>query len=93
MTQKAKVGGTPGRAPLGYRNVTQEVEGRDVKLVEVDEERAAHVRWAFEMYATGEWTVPLTSPKSWTPGHFAPLPRGGQPVKPVHYGPVAAGTC
>ncbi|WP_462204045.1 recombinase family protein [Frankia sp. CcWB3] len=57
ITQKAKVGGTPGRAPVGYLNTRQRIEGREVTIVIIDPERAPHVRWAFEMYATGEWTL------------------------------------
>ncbi len=57
MRQKAKLGGTPGRAPIGYTNVIRSFEGRGVHTVEVDAERAEHVQWAFEQYATGEWTL------------------------------------
>ncbi len=57
MTQKAKVGGTPGRAPVGYLNTRQRIEGREVAIVIVDPERAPLIRWAFEVYATGEWTI------------------------------------
>jgi site-specific DNA recombinase len=57
MEQKARFGGTVGLAPVGYRNTSAEVEGREVRTVAVDEARAAHVVWAFEQFATGEWTV------------------------------------
>ena len=57
MTQKAKLGGTPGRAPIGYRNTRVDVEGREVRTVVVDEERAEHIRWAFQAFTTGEHTV------------------------------------
>ncbi len=56
-TQKAKNGGTPGRVPLGYRNVRKLENGREVRTVEVDPERGALIAWAFEAYATGEWTI------------------------------------
>jgi DNA invertase Pin-like site-specific DNA recombinase len=55
--EKAKQGGTPGRAPVGYRNVRSLEGGRDVRSIEVDPERAALITWAFETYATGDWTV------------------------------------
>lgn len=56
-TRKAKDGGTPIRAPLGYLN-KQRIEGRnDIRWVEVDEERAPLVQWAFTAYATGEYTL------------------------------------
>ena len=37
--QKAKLGGTPGEAPLGYLNVRKVIEGREVRTVEIDPER------------------------------------------------------
>ena len=58
LSQKVINGGTPGRAPLGYINVSYKDEkGREVRTVELDEERAPLVKLAFEMYATGEWVV------------------------------------
>ena len=60
MLQKAKNGGTPGRAPFGYRNTrTVDEMGREARTVEIDADRAHWVRWMFERYATGEWTVPM----------------------------------
>lgn len=56
MAAKAKNGGTLGRAPLGYLNVTENIEGRKVNTVAVDEERAPYVKLAFEMFATGNYT-------------------------------------
>jgi site-specific DNA recombinase len=56
-TQKAKKGGTPTRAPLGYLNVRRIDSGYEVRTVEVDPERAPLMAWAFEAYATGEWTI------------------------------------
>jgi len=58
MTRKAKVGGTPGRAPIGYLNVgRRHGDGEEHRVVVVDPERAPLVQWAFEAYATGEWTI------------------------------------
>ena len=56
MAQKAKNGGTLGRAPLGYVNVTENIDGRKVNTVAVDEERAPYVKLAFELYATNTYT-------------------------------------
>ncbi|NJC22163.1 DNA invertase Pin-like site-specific DNA recombinase [Arthrobacter pigmenti] len=39
MAQKAKKGGTIGRAPVGYLNVREYFEGREVRSVAVDEIR------------------------------------------------------
>jgi site-specific DNA recombinase len=56
-TQKAKNGGTPGRAPTGYLNVRRVVDGREARTVEVDPVRGPLMAWAFETYFTGEWTI------------------------------------
>lgn len=57
LTTKHKSGGTPGRAPLGYLN-KRRIEGvADIRWVEPDPERADHMRWAFEQYATGDWSL------------------------------------
>ena len=55
--QKAKNGGTPGRAPTGYVNVRQTANGREVRTVVVDPERGPLMTWAFDAYRTGEWTI------------------------------------
>ena len=58
MGEKARNGGTLGKAPLGYVNVRgRDEHGREVRTVELDEERAPLVRLAFSEYATGNWTV------------------------------------
>ncbi len=58
MSQKVKTGGTPGKPPLGYRNVRAiNADGREVRTIELDPERAELIRWAFEAYATGDWTL------------------------------------
>ncbi len=54
-TQKAKRGGTPFRAPIGYVNIVQYIDGRETRTVAVDEDRAPHIKWLFERYASGEW--------------------------------------
>jgi site-specific DNA recombinase len=57
MGQKAKNGGTLGRARLGYLNVRVQVDGHEVRTVAIDEERAPLVRLAFELFATGDYTI------------------------------------
>jgi site-specific DNA recombinase len=59
LYQKAKLGGTPGPAPIGYLNVQErdEATGRYVATVELDADRAPHIRWAFTAYATGAFTL------------------------------------
>ena len=55
--QKFRAGGTVTLAPPGYLNVRNVVSGYEVRTVELDPERAAHIKWAFEAYATGDWSL------------------------------------
>ncbi len=57
MYHKAQNGGTTGRAKLGYLNVRKDFEGRLVNTIAVDHKRAPIIQWAFEQYATGEYSV------------------------------------
>lgn len=57
LLQKAKSGGTIGKAPLGYLNIRRVVHGVEQRIVDFDPERAPLMRWAIEAYATGEWTI------------------------------------
>jgi site-specific DNA recombinase len=55
--QKAKTGGTVGKAPLGYLNVRTTVDGQEARTVEIDAVRGPLVKWALESYATGDWSL------------------------------------
>ncbi len=55
--QKAKNGGTIGKAPTGYLNVRRWENGRENRTVEVDPERGPLMAWAFEAYAAGDWSL------------------------------------
>jgi site-specific DNA recombinase len=57
MKKKAEFGGTPGNSPVGYKNVRDRIDGRDVGIVVVDPERAEHIRWAFRTFARGHHTL------------------------------------
>ncbi len=58
LIQKAETGGTPGRAPLGYLNKRYlDDMGREYRTVETDPVRAPLMKSAFELYATGEWSL------------------------------------
>ncbi len=57
LVSKAKDGGTPYKAPLGYLHKRDYIDGADRRWVELDHERAPLIRWAFQQYATGDWTV------------------------------------
>jgi site-specific DNA recombinase len=57
-TEKAKRGGTPNRAPLGYLNVREQLpQGGEVRTVVIDPERGPIITWAFETYATGLYSL------------------------------------
>jgi site-specific DNA recombinase len=57
MRHKAENGGTLGRARLGYRNLRVEHDGRLVNTVGVDDDRAPLVRMAWELYASGDYSI------------------------------------
>ncbi len=57
MQQKARSGGSIGRAIIGYLNVRQIVNGSEQKSVEIDPERGPIMTWAFEQFATNMWTL------------------------------------
>lgn len=54
-TEKAKQGGTPFLAPIGYTNIIERTSHRENRTVVLDNERAPLVSWAFERYATGDY--------------------------------------
>ncbi len=57
LHEKARRGGTPGYAPLGYLNSRARIDEREVKTIELNPERAPHIKWAFESYASGDYSI------------------------------------
>ena len=57
LAHKVENGGSVGRAKLGYLNVREDYDGRLVNTIAVDPVRAPLIIWAFEQYATGEYSV------------------------------------
>jgi site-specific DNA recombinase len=55
--KKVSAGGTPHVAPLGYLNVRQVVDGSQSRTIELDPERAGHITWAFQAYASGDYSL------------------------------------
>jgi site-specific DNA recombinase len=51
MYEKAEQGHFPSMAPYGYRN------NRETRLIDVDEARAPFVRRAFDLYASGNYSL------------------------------------
>ncbi|WP_332306273.1 recombinase family protein [Actinomyces sp. oral taxon 171] len=77
MGEKARNGGTLGKAPLGYLNVrARDENGRENRTIALDEERAPLIRLAFTEYATGNWTVRQLADHLNTVGlNIPPTPR------------------
>jgi site-specific DNA recombinase len=50
-------GGTNGLARVGYLNIRENVEGREVAAIAADPERADFIKLAFELAKTGEHTL------------------------------------
>jgi site-specific DNA recombinase len=58
MIGKIRSGGTIGKAPIGYLNTIERLEGvGEVRGVKLDAERAPLMLWAFETYAIGDWSL------------------------------------
>lgn len=57
MGEKAKNGGTLGKATVGYLNIIDRSEGREIRTVAIDPERAPYIKLAFELYASGDWAA------------------------------------
>lgn len=58
IRRKVEVGGFPGYAPLGYNNVEEPLpQGGKVRTIAVDRPRAEIIRWGFETYATGLYSI------------------------------------
>ncbi|MEX5718192.1 recombinase family protein [Geodermatophilus maliterrae] len=80
--QKVSAGGTPHVAPIGYRNVREEVAGREARTVVLDDDRAPLVRWAFQAYASGDYTLSRLADELRARGltHRASANRAARPV-------------
>jgi site-specific DNA recombinase len=57
MGQKAKKGGYPHKAPIGYVNRQNLSGGHNERWIETDDERAPLITWAFEAYVSGDYTL------------------------------------
>ncbi|MGH2911952.1 MAG: recombinase family protein [Solirubrobacteraceae bacterium] len=57
MARKHADGGTMGRAPIGYMNTTERIEGREVRVIKSDPERAPLVKLGFDAFATGNYSL------------------------------------
>ncbi|WP_029212981.1 recombinase family protein [Arsenicicoccus bolidensis] len=83
LQQKAASGGTVTKAPLGYLNVRErDPQGREVRTVTVDPERAPLVAWAFEAYAVGNRSLSDLADELAARG-LTSLPTPKRPAKPI----------
>lgn len=57
MNQKVLTGWWPHQAPIGYRNVRRDGARKDEGQIEADPIQKGYAREAFELYATGTWTL------------------------------------
>ncbi len=57
LERKFLDGGTIGVARIGYLNIRENVNGREVAAIAVDDERVAHVQLASDLAATGDHTI------------------------------------
>ena len=83
LVQKATIGGTPHKAPIGYLNVrSTDAGGHEVRDVRLDPDRAKLIRFAFTAYATGDWSLSKLARELETRG-LATRPTPAFPAKPV----------
>ena len=68
MSQKAKLGGFPHGAPLGYLNVREVMGGRQVARIVPDPERAPLITAAFELLRHGRMDPATPRRASWPTG-------------------------
>lgn len=57
MMEKASQGYYPGVAPLGYLNHQSTIQGRPIKHLILDEQRAPFIQKIFQYYATGDYSL------------------------------------
>ncbi len=57
ILQKAKSGGCPYKAPVGYKHVRESQDSKSASRVEIDNETAPHIHMAFRLYATGDYSL------------------------------------
>lgn len=83
LRQKASTGGTVTKAPLGYINTRErDLNGREIRTVAVDPERAPLIVWAFKTYASGGWALSTLLDELTTRG-LTSLPTPKRPAKPI----------
>ena len=73
LREKALQGNFPCKAPVGYKNITDKT-GK--KIIVFDEQRAFYIKRAFELYATGNYSLLKLSKRLYDEG--LRTPKGGK---------------
>ena len=90
LSQKARAGGTIGRAPLGYLNKQgRDAHGREARWVDIDPVRGPLITQAFTEYATDRWTL-STLTNHLTAQGLTTLPTPNRPSHPLGHNKLLA---
>ena len=82
LQHKALNGGTIGRAKIGYLNARIDIDGRLVNTISLDPDRAPLVKQAWELYATGDYSLDALSEVMADQG-LTTRPSARWPAQPV----------
>ena len=90
LSQKARAGGTIGRAPLGYLNKQgRDNQGREARWVDIDPVRGPLITQAFTEYATDRWTL-STLTSHLTAQGLTTVPTPSRPSHPLGHNKLLA---
>lgn len=79
LTQKAKQGGWPTKAPMGYLNTRERIGGREFSKIVLDPKRAMLVKQAFRLYSTGDYSFAEVQAWLASKGFTSPYTKKGTP--------------
>ncbi len=68
LTEKAEQGLYPALAPLGYKNSEGKQNGRVLKYLEIDDQRAPIIQKVFRLYATGNYSLEMITELAYKEG-------------------------
>ena len=90
LSQKARAGGTIGRAPLGYLNKQgRDEHGREARWVDIDPVRGPLITQAFTEYATDRWTLSTLTDHLTAQG-LTTVPTPSRPSHPLGHNKLLA---
>ena len=90
LSQKARAGGTIGRAPLGYLNKQgRDAQGREARWVDIDPVRGPLITQAFTEYATDRWTLSTLTDHLTAQG-LTTVPTPSRPSHPLGHNKLLA---